>query len=819
MLFFTFVIVFVTSICWNHVGALTYNPAFPTGQCLTLPSDLNYRLINPCAGVVDYQYFSFATLTPQFLEAEAKSLLSSQLLLQLGQTELNNLVRLTCSNLYLKCYEGVVPSDPTTYNYDIYQSALSVHFGVPFYRPCVSVCTPFTTQTQVNILLTVAGSLPSCTGKFDYSYTSNSSLKISTYDTNVTDATLGKCFVPSTRNFSAATQPYVNNGGPCDGFVGSTYFTPYGNIFNSSYAVIQSDGMPRYLLDAAVESNIPTFPPFVTDECRKAFKQYVCYSAYFNPVQVTLYEVIIENGISPQSLPQSLSTLVSYSLTLPQYPAYDVCTNFVQQCAAILSGVNINCTAKSATSSVGARAFPEKTQVVAAVALSSLGVTLTVSTSPNNGTYNATADTTSYATSCPTGFVVPDDPNNDEVQWVTGTACALACKGGPPWTQAQWHSYIKAANSFPIAGTIFGMLTLIYILYTKIWEENYLMLAYTIVALVASTQAWNFVEYDDFEDRMCVDNAVNIMQKHRHEGPCITQGVILHYSIMSCSAILLCMAVERLFVHHKLTELTRHPVYLLTQLLLAFFYPIIPVVIVAASNAYGYSKTEGVCWILSSSFGPNNLDTGLGGLTVFITWGIAFVIMILSRLYLWEVWVPLCPTKETSGKWKNPYHGVTYMDALRGIDPYFAVIWASAIPYVVYFAIWGQTQLYQDGWNRSAVSWIACVFSNWDGSTDSSWEYACGKQPNNHPSTLANPYLTFVLTANMIVIGTVFVIFHAFHHYINEPENRYNALPSSSKKSQYTDATSSKKEVGSVSVKSTSGVELIVHDNGEELSA
>eukprot|EP01040_Poterioochromonas_malhamensis_P015104 gene15104-16846_t len=810
MLFFAFVVVLV--VCWSQVGALTYNPYFPTGQCLTLPSDANYRLINPCAGVVNYQYFSFGTLTPKFLETKAKSLLSSALLPQLSQTALNNLVRLTCSNLYLKCADSVVPSDPTTYNYEIYQTAKSKRFGVPFYRPCISVCAPFAVQTQANALLSVAGSLPSCTGTFDYSYTLNTSMAIPTYDSNTTHVTQGKCFVPATRSFAIATQPYVNNGGPCDGFVGSTFFTPFGNVFNSSFAVVQSTGVPRVLLDAAVKKSIPTFPPFVTEDCRKSFKQYVCYSAYFNPAQVTVLGAIQQNNINTSSLPQSFTYLASYVLNLPEYPDYEVCTHFVKSCATILktSGAKINCTAKSATSTVGARAFPEQKQAVASVALTSLGVTLKVYTEPNsNGTYNATADATSYATSCPSGFVIPDDPNNPDVQWVTGTACAIPCRA-PLWTHDEWDYYKSTANHIPIAGTVFGMLCLIYILYTKTWEENYLMIAYNIVALVASTQSWNFIERGDFDDRMCIDNAVNFMQKYRH-GPCVTQGVILHFCFMACSAILLCMAVERMLVHHKLTDWTRHPVYLLAQLLLVFFYPIIPVVVVAANNAYGFSKTQGVCFILSSSFGPRNFDTGLGGLTVFVTWGAAFIVMILSRLYLWQAWVPLCPTKETSGKWKSPHHGVTCMDVLRGIDPYFAVIWGSVFVFVPYFAIWGQIQLYQDGWLGDYRRWVQCVFQNWDGSTDSSWEDACGDHVDSRPSNVSNPFLDFALTSNMIIIGTIFIIFHSFHHYINEPEKRYNALPSSSKKSGKSESQSAKEEVGPVSEKSTGDVELVPH--------
>lgn len=806
MLFFAFVIALV--LCWNQAEAAgaTFNPAFKTGQCLTLPSNDEYKKINPCAGVVDYQYFSFGTLTPKFLETKAQTLLSKTLLPQLGQTKLNDVVRLTCSNLYLKCFNNVVPSDETTYNYDIYQSALSITFGVPFYRPCATVCSPsFTQASQQNGLLQVSGNLPSCTATTDYTFSNNLlAASISTYDANPTNILNGACFVPATRQFAPATQTYVTNGGPCDGFVGSKFITPPATNLNSSFAALQSDGVPQSLLNAQISKALPQFPKFVASECRLAFKQYVCHSAFLNPVSITLQNVILQNGINPSALPPAFSALSSYALSLPQYPSFDECNNFVSVCSGLLrsSGRTVNCSAISASSPVKARSFPTTRQVVASVALTTPPITLRVSTDPNTNTfYNVTADATSYTESCPDGFVIPDDPDNPDVQWVTGTACAIPCRA-PVWTKDEWDSFIDTADNIPIAGTIAGMITLFYIIFTKSWEENYLMITYTVVALVASTQAWNFAARESFDDRMCIDNAVNFMQKYRH-GPCVTQGVILHYCIMSCTAILLCMGIERFLVHHKLTDWTRHPAYLFLQFSAVFLYPIIPVVIVAGSQDYGYSKSQGVCFILSATFGIRGLDTGLGGITVLVTYGILYIVMIASALYIWRAWVPLCPTKETSGKWKPPHHGVSCLDFFKGLDPYFALIILSVFVFIPYFAFWGQIELHQDEYRQEYRDWVQCVFKNWDGSTASSYENVCGEHVDTRPSNASNPFLNFALTSNMIIMGPIFIIFHALHHYLNEPDQRYNPLPSSSKKEVPSDDYAA-------SGKSDGNIELVV---------
>lgn len=816
MLFFALVISLVLC-CWQVESAT--NTAFQTGQCLTLPSDVNYMRINPCAGVVNYQYFSFGSLTPKALETKARTALSSVLIPQLGQATISNLVRLTCANIYLKCYKDVVPSDPSTYNYLLYQQAASINYGVPFYRPCRSTCAPFTVQSLPNGLLQASGSLPSCTTTFDYTFTSSIAANpISTYDSNTTNAAIGQCFIPASRTFAAATETYVNNGGPCDGFVGAKFITPPGSNVNSSYAALQSTGVPQSLLSAAVSKSIPTFPVFVPSECRKAFKQYACYSAFLNPTPVTVSQAVSQSGINPSSLPGSFSALGPYTLYLPQYPAYDECTHFTKVCASLLNtaGRKVNCSAKASTSPVGARSFPENKQIVASVTLTSPLPTLKISTNPNNNTfYNATADSTSYTESCPPGFVIPDDPDNPDVQWITGTSCAIPCRA-PLWTEDEWDYYINTANRIPIAGTIFGIITLLYIIYTKSWEENYLMIVYTIVALVASSQSWNFVSRESFDERMCIDNAVNFMQKYRH-GPCITQGVILHYCFMSCSAVLLCMALERFLVHHKLTDLTRHPVYLLAQVLVIFFYPIIPVVIVAASNGYGFAKSQGVCFILSSTFTTPGLDTGLGGVTVLVVYGLTYIVMILSALYIWRAWVPLCPTKETSGKWKPPHHGLTCMDMIKGIDHYFALILLSVFVFVPYFAFWGQIQLYQEDYRHDYMDWVKCVFSNWDGSTTASYVDVCGEHVDSRPSNASNPFLDFALTANMIVMGPIFIIVHAVHTYLNEPEERYNPLPSTSRKFP---GGSAKEEPGiEISGKSEGITELQVVGKNEELQA
>eukprot|EP01040_Poterioochromonas_malhamensis_P001830 gene1830-1959_t len=812
-------ILFVLFVCRESVDGATFNPAHKTGRCLTLPSDSDYQRINPCAGIVNYAYFSFGTLTPKFLETTARTKLSAALLTQLSQDTLNSLVRLTCANIYLKCYNNVDVTNTSTYNYQIYQFASSITFGVPFYRPCVTVCAPaFTTQTASIVLLSASGSLPSCTATFDYTYSNGAyASAIATYESNSANIASGKCFVPGTRTFAVASETYKNNGGPCDGFVGTKFVTPPANVLNTSYAALQTTGVPQTILTAQVTKNLPNFPNFVTSECRKAFKSYVCHSAFLNPVSVTFGQAAEQNGIPSTSITNAV--LRNYALSLPQFPYYDECVNFKTTCARILTiaGRSINCSAVAATSTVGARSFPEKKQVVTSVYVSSVSLTLKISTSPNNNTYyNATTDATTYTESCPGTFVVPEHPDNPDVQWVKGTACAVNCKA-PVWTTSEWDQYINKANRLPIAGTIFGLLTLIYIVYRKMWEENYLIIAYTIIALVASLQTVNFTRSHSFDDRMCVDNAVNETQGQRHS-PCVTQGIVLHYTILACSAVILCMAIERLLVHHSLTDYTRHPVYLLGQILLVFFYPIIPVAIVAGSSAYGFSKSQSYCFILSSVFGPDYLDTGLGGLPVLIAYGLSYTIIFASALYLWRIWIPMCPTRDTRGSWKSPHSGVSCYDVLKGIDPYLALILFSAFVYVPYFAFWGQNQLHQKEYQSQLQTWIQCVFRNWDGSTDSSYESVCGEHVKTRPSNIGNPYLNFVLTSNMIVIGPAFIIFHAIHHYLNEPHEVYNPLPTYSKKRLLSKTfISGKEEEGSNKNTSNNDFEGVAVDGEGEL--
>ncbi len=57
-----------------------------------------------------------------------------------------------------------------------------------------------------------------------------------------------------------------------------------------------------------------------------------------------------------------------------------------------------------------------------------MAISLKLYTSPNNMSAPVTAYQYAYAPTCPYGYVVPEHPDNERVQWVTGTGCALGCQ-------------------------------------------------------------------------------------------------------------------------------------------------------------------------------------------------------------------------------------------------------------------------------------------------------------------------------------------------------------------------------------------------------
>jgi hypothetical protein len=401
------------------------------GQCASLPALATAegkmaRLVNPCVGVVDYPFYVKPGDTLKSLETAARTLLGSLSLMQLGSTCIPNYVALTCANIYLKCVPGVDVKNPTTYDMTIYNS-VGQTFGLPFQRPCKSVCGAAATGCATS-LLAVFGSPMNCSANQDYSYGNVYSAQPDAYGTNP-----ATCFSPVTppAGTGAPSEPYIVSAdpkvAPCSGFVGQMFVPPASRI-DATYTPIQLPGTVQTMLNTAVAAGFSNLPAYLPKACHDSLQEYICRSTFLKPMTETLKQALIYSGKVP---PAKLTPFLPSKLTFPSYPMKDVCVNFNQQCKAILPNLiaknpalDPNCSKVVA----GVAVFPDKNQTISIlVTPNPLIGTLSFYTTPNSAPYFSAAERHQYQPQCPTGFVVPDDPSNEDVVRIGESACAMGC--------------------------------------------------------------------------------------------------------------------------------------------------------------------------------------------------------------------------------------------------------------------------------------------------------------------------------------------------------------------------------------------------------
>jgi hypothetical protein len=124
--------------------------------------------------------------------------------------------------------------------------------------------------------------------------------------------------------------------------------------------------------------------------------------------------------------------------------------NYVAKCKKFLTKMKLSipkCASDTATATdssgrqVTYRLYPSADQAIASIPLSSnillttaasyattTSANVNITTSPNSLAAITAYDTSGFATKCPYGTVVPEDPTHPRVVYVAGTGCANACR-------------------------------------------------------------------------------------------------------------------------------------------------------------------------------------------------------------------------------------------------------------------------------------------------------------------------------------------------------------------------------------------------------
>jgi hypothetical protein len=232
-------------------------------------------------------------------------------------------------------------------------------------------------------------------------------------------------------SITVAETAEMNIGGPCIGISNPIIISAPGSKIKPYFSVIQ----PPYLIQSLVSLQVKTIfsqlPLFLSRACSLALKKYVCSLTHVTAKQVTLGYEFKKFGFSNTQLDyiQARYNLTNAVIALPQNADRKVCTDYGAKCAAFIALANNplltpNCTAKDG----GLYTFPQKNQTIIPLSLNVSGQTYVVPLSVTPYVYSSAVDTNyQYKTTCPTGYVVPEDPSEKNIFYIEGTGCAFAC--------------------------------------------------------------------------------------------------------------------------------------------------------------------------------------------------------------------------------------------------------------------------------------------------------------------------------------------------------------------------------------------------------
>lgn len=422
------------------IGSL-FQTTKAAGTCHNLTQTDSERLLNPCVYVVDYPFYLPSGYSLSDLRNAASSKLNSTVLPSLSSTCVQSIVRYVCSIAYKKCDPTTDPAVTSSYNKYIYSNDTKnavTYVGLPFLRPCVSVCWDVSSSCAADPLFKLTSlATTSCYSKSNYAGVA-ALPTVYTFDLK-NDAT--KCYTSNWVTLAGPTEIYKRNNTPCLGLVNEFYSVP-GYKLNDSYTSLQ---LPYAIQDSINEQLSAAFdqlPIWMTSECRLATKQYFCRQYFLNPQPITVgsavraaitrqgltaYSTAIQAGIN-----SAYPGLLTDYVTIPSYPNRSICTDYTDVCyqfrlRAKRTALEPDCYLLSD----GLQVFPVANQTISTrnFPLASLGTTLVVNFNSDPATtfyYNETEYV--YSPTCPYSFSTYSDPDEEGIRLVTGSACAVACR-------------------------------------------------------------------------------------------------------------------------------------------------------------------------------------------------------------------------------------------------------------------------------------------------------------------------------------------------------------------------------------------------------
>lgn len=366
---------------------------------------------------------------------------------------------------------------------------------------------------------------------------------------------------------------------------------------------------------------------------------------------------------------------------------------------------------------------------------------------------------------CPGPFVLPENPLDPEVRWIEGTNCAYPCRNAI-YSSEEYAIFERTADISAMIGLLFvGILIISWSLDRKHNKKGLvLLLAYlsaitSIAILVTSTQP--------YQERFCKDNAIPISHDDGAT-TCAAQSFMLFYAGLACcyswcavAIALFAKVVMNMNLNHQKKKLR------LLYVLTVFGLPLLPLIYIFASNSYGYGGN--LPWCLLGDNHSSDVDLYLYIIPVIIVIVTGFVCQTSVIITIIRT-----SNKVRSTQVRRPTSKALPLTKYQKISRYilalihynsdkFNSLKTPCLFVACFLLVWGVTfsyraivLLYHNQIDHSFTTWRDCIFSNYDGKSDISWQIMCGRHSKIRMSV---PFTTMSIT---VTCGQSIFVFFTF---------------------------------------------------------
>jgi hypothetical protein len=459
-------------------------------------------------------------------------------------------------------------------------------------------------------------------------------------------------------------------------------------------------------------------------DCHFDIRKFLCGNFFLVPTPYSFGVVFGENnfltnlrGVLTQALGMTSNQaeiLLDYNFHIPTPSSYSVCSSYSQSCENIIPLlVSIQPSLLPIlTPFCNRTGFSPK---VFASLPNPFGSPLPLIVVPTNMTdaIDMGPNEMVWQTTCPHGFVVPDDPSDATTRWIPPSGCAVACRT-PYWTEAEWMVWENIVHAMSSIGLPVVLLFLFTWIADPRRRKQYLVICFGFSSGCA-TVIFFIMQFMSYEEKFCRNNAVGLNQL---DGPniCVAQTLILEYTATACCLSWLMQCFD---LYVKLVLGKKIPWLWAVYVPIIFIGPIIPTAYMGSVQLAGYGGQLPWCFTnFNQHMFQKDIDAAIFYLPILVITALGIFTMIRVMVHIaltigrsaQSVAVTNADDQISTKSGKLGLSGKTaaQLSALRTpmmFCVFFLVIWVSLFSYR------GESFRYTPIYQASFVDWIGCIFT------------------------------------------------------------------------------------------------------------